>query len=182
MEQERFAQLYSELYARVSAYALHRAPPDLAAEAVDEAFLIAWRKRDRLPAGRELPWLLVTTGNVLANHRRRRAHQDALGVELARLAAGEVAGGAEQVVLERVTVLAALAELSEREREALMLTEWDGLSGRDAARVAGCSVTAFAVRLHRARRRFADGLARWDTVAAAVQDGATVMAAGKEAR
>ena len=49
----------------------------------------------------------------------------------------------------------ALRVLTEREREALLLVAWDGLSPRDAAVVAGCSSSAFRVRLHRARGRVA---------------------------
>jgi RNA polymerase sigma-70 factor (ECF subfamily) len=52
--------------------------------------------------------------------------------------------------------------MTEVDREALMLTVWDGLGHRDAAKVAGCSVGAFAVRLHRARRRLHEELARLD--------------------
>jgi RNA polymerase sigma-70 factor, ECF subfamily len=47
----------------------------------------------------------------------------------------------------------ALADLPERDREALMLVAWHGLSGARAARAAGCTRAAFGVRLHRARRR-----------------------------
>jgi RNA polymerase sigma-70 factor (ECF subfamily) len=35
----------------------------------------------------------------------------------------------------------------------LTLVAWHGLAAPDAARVLGCSRAAFAVRLHRARRR-----------------------------
>ena len=50
-------------------------------------------------------------------------------------------------------MLTALAELSELEREAVLLVAWDGLANRDAAAVAGCSLRAFEVRLSRARAR-----------------------------
>jgi len=46
-----------------------------------------------------------------------------------------------------------LAELTDVEREAVLLVAWDGLVPADAARVAGCSRNAFDARLHRARRR-----------------------------
>jgi RNA polymerase sigma-70 factor (ECF subfamily) len=52
-------------------------------------------------------------------------------------------------------MLTALAELTALERESLLLVAWDGLTTRDAARVAGCSVRAFEVRLSRARARLA---------------------------
>jgi RNA polymerase sigma-70 factor (ECF subfamily) len=48
--------------------------------------------------------------------------------------------------------------LSPRDREAVLLLGWDGLSNRQAAKVLGCSVATFAVRLHRARTRLAAAL------------------------
>jgi DNA-directed RNA polymerase specialized sigma24 family protein len=53
----------------------------------------------------------------------------------------------------------ALERLSPLSREALMLVAWHGLSAARAARAAGCSRPAFAVRLHRARARLAAELA-----------------------
>lgn len=46
-----------------------------------------------------------------------------------------------------------------------MLVAWHGLSGARAARAAGCSHAAFAVRLHRARARLAAELAALEPVA-----------------
>jgi RNA polymerase sigma-70 factor (ECF subfamily) len=40
-----------------------------------------------------------------------------------------------------------------------MLIAWEGLSSARAARAAGCTRAAFAVRLHRARARLATQLA-----------------------
>ena len=45
------------------------------------------------------------------------------------------------------------------QREALLLIAWEGLSVSEAAVVVGCSRGAFAVRLHRARRRLSVALA-----------------------
>jgi RNA polymerase sigma-70 factor (ECF subfamily) len=56
---------------------------------------------------------------------------------------------------ERDSILRAFVELSESDREALRLVAWEGLSLGDAARAAGVSRTAFAMRVHRARRRLA---------------------------
>ncbi|WP_402375116.1 sigma factor-like helix-turn-helix DNA-binding protein [Isoptericola rhizosphaerae] len=45
------------------------------------------------------------------------------------------------------------ARLSDADRATLALVAWDGLTGREAARVVGCTRAAFSVRLSRARRR-----------------------------
>lgn len=63
------------------------------------------------------------------------------------------ASAAEDLAVDRATMLTALAELTDVEREAVLLVAWDGLVPADAAKVAGCSRNAFDVRLHRARRR-----------------------------
>jgi len=56
----------------------------------------------------------------------------------------------------------ALAGLSETEREVLLLSAWEELSSAEAARVLGCSATAYRIRLHRARRRLRERLAQAD--------------------
>ncbi|MFD0536430.1 sigma factor-like helix-turn-helix DNA-binding protein [Actinomadura luteofluorescens] len=50
--------------------------------------------------------------------------------------------------------MAALRALPAKEAEAVTLTAWHGLGPAEAARVAGCTRTAFIVRLHRGRRRW----------------------------
>ncbi|MFI6280318.1 RNA polymerase sigma factor [Streptomyces sp. NPDC050988] len=65
----------------------------------------------------------------------------------------DVMPAAEAQALARVRAVRALAEMSDRDREVLMLVSWDGLEPPVAARVMGCSRGAFLVRLHRARRR-----------------------------
>lgn len=160
-ERARFTELYVRHYRPVLAYALRRVPPDQARDAVDETFLIAWRRMPDLP-GAALPWLLVTARNVLREQWRRGERQNALVAAIAAVHQSMHQAGPEPGVVERLTVLQALSGLSERDREVLMLTVWDGLSNREAAVVAGCSVSSFAVRLHRARRRLASALERLD--------------------
>jgi RNA polymerase sigma-70 factor (ECF subfamily) len=53
----------------------------------------------------------------------------------------------------------ALGRLSTNDREILLLAAWERLSGPALAAAVGCSRTAAAVRLFRARRRFAAALA-----------------------
>ncbi len=50
-------------------------------------------------------------------------------------------------------VLAALEELSPRDRQAIMLAVPEDLEVKEAARILGISVSAFKMRVHRARRR-----------------------------
>jgi RNA polymerase sigma-70 factor (ECF subfamily) len=161
VDEEQFRELYVAHYPRVLAYARRRASPETAREASDETFLVAWRRRAELPE-HVLPWLLVTARNTLADLGRRGRRTDALTEVLSRTAAAAQEPGVEDTVLERLTVLQALAELSEGDRELILLTAWDGLGALDAARVLGCSSGAVNVRLHRARRRLTTALRHLD--------------------
>jgi RNA polymerase sigma factor (sigma-70 family) len=155
---ERFEGLFRENYAAVRAYALRRAPGDVAQDVVAETFLVAWRRIDDVP-GDALPWLYGVVRRVLANERRSAGRRAALEQRLATDRASADPADAGERVGDAELVRAALGALSERHREALMLVAWQGLSGARAARAAGCSQAAFAVRLHRARARLAAELA-----------------------
>lgn len=152
-DQESFGALFDALSPRVFAYARRHCDLATAQDVVSDTFLIAWRKYQDLPDD-PLPWLLVIARNTISNRRRHDRRQGALVDDLAGIA--RLAGpavGADQSVVERDALLAGLGELSDLEREALLLVAWDGLRNADAARVAGCSQRAFEVRLSRARAR-----------------------------
>ncbi len=63
---------------------------------------------------------------------------------------------AEDVALRRREIADALAALAEIDREALLLTAWDGLSSAEAGDVLGLSAGAVRVRVHRARQHLVD--------------------------
>jgi RNA polymerase sigma-70 factor (ECF subfamily) len=164
-DSERFTRIYRSTHARVLAYALRRTSPDAAQEVVSDTFLVVWRRLHDVPEP-ALPWLFVVARNVLADQRRRGRRADALMAEVERLTATAAGPDPAGDVTERSIVLQAVAALAETDREALMLTVWDGLGSRDAATVAGCSLGAFRVRLHRARRRLRAELDRLDDLSA----------------
>lgn len=162
---QRFEELFRSHYPAVRGYALRRSSPDAAQDAVAETFLVAWRRLDDVPED-ALPWLFGVARRVLANQRRSSGRGAALEQRLAG-AAGGAQVDLEESVTESEVVRSALALLSERDREALILVAWHGLSGKRAARAAGCSRAAFDVRLHRARRRLAVLLEGLEPVAVA---------------
>lgn len=153
---ERFEELFRSNYARVLAYALRRADPETADEVVADTFLVCWRRLDDVPAN-SLPWLLGVARRSLANRRRGDARRVAL---IGRLEASAARSGGPELDRggDTPALAGAFAELSESDLETLRLIAWEHLSVPDAARVAGCSPPAFAVRLHRARRRLAANL------------------------
>ncbi|WP_433468579.1 RNA polymerase sigma factor [Spirillospora sp. CA-128828] len=161
----RFTRLYDENHRRVLAYALTHAEPHTAEDIAGETFLIAWRRLDdvRDPA---LPWLLGVARNLLHKQRDRGNRGRALAERIRALTTpGDLAAwDVAEHVIERETALSAIATLAERDLEILALVNWHGLDPRQAAKAMGCSVPAFAVRLHRARRRLTRAL---DTAGAA---------------
>ena len=146
-----FEALYRACAPRVLAYAYRRTGPENAEEVVAETFLIAWRRAGDLPAD-PVPWLLRTARNVIANRHRADRRGGELRARLGSQRPAAVIDPAESAAGDSA-VRAAMAALPEREREALALHVWDGLSNEQAAVVLGCSRTTFAVRLHRARTR-----------------------------
>lgn len=150
--QQRFERLFAAQYAAVAAYANRRASAVDADDAVAETFLVAWRRLDDVPDEAK-PWLFGVARRVLANQRRAAGRRDALYERAAStLTTGGHAGDTQ--------VLQALAPLSERDREILLLVAWDGLTMAEAAAALGCSRAAAKVRLHRAKHRLRDELAR----------------------
>jgi RNA polymerase sigma-70 factor (ECF subfamily) len=154
-EQAAFEALFRTHVAAVHAYALRRSDAGTADDVVADTFLVAWRRLDRVPED-ALPWLYAVARRCLANRLRSGRRQMRIAPE-APPAADATADVYEQRTQAR-ELLVALAGLPPKEREALQLCAWEGLSPSDAARVVGCTAAAFRVRLHRARRRLAEAL------------------------
>ncbi|MGS2618430.1 RNA polymerase sigma factor [Micromonospora sp. LZ34] len=158
----RFTELYAAHHAQVYAYAVGRAGRQLADDVVSETFLVAWRRLSEVPAA-PLPWLLGVARNVVRERYRAELRQSSVAAEL-RAWVDEADADVADRVAERAAVLAALARLGESDRELLTLVAWQGLSNPAAARVVGCSVATFFVRLHRARKRLNQAMTGADEV------------------
>ncbi len=151
----RFGQLYEQHFEAVRRFVWRRGP--LSADDVTaETFLVAWRRLDDVPAN-ALPWLIAVARNTLLNERRRARRQvavsDRLAAEPVHVADPSDASGSDLVEI-------ALAALAERDREVLLLSVWEDLNRDEIAQVLNCSKANVSVRLHRARRRFAEELER----------------------
>jgi RNA polymerase sigma-70 factor, ECF subfamily len=157
----RFEELFEAHYAELTRFAARRVGADTAGDIVAGTFLVAWRRFGELPADHARAWLFATARQVIANELRGRTRQERLSVKVAATDDTHVADHAAQVD-EQLRVRAVLAELSPADQEILRLIEWDGLDVAEAALVLRCSRTALKVRLHRARRRFAQRLLATD--------------------
>jgi RNA polymerase sigma factor (sigma-70 family) len=151
----RFDALFASYRADIVAYCGWRvASASDAQDAVAEVFLTAWRRIDTLPDGDAARvWLYATARRVIANQRRssRRRHalHERLVLEAASTPQGSPAPSQEEVLVDE-----ALRRLRLRDREVLLLAEWEGLTPAQIAVVLGCATVTARGRLHRARSRF----------------------------
>lgn len=175
---ERFDAMYRRCEQPVLAYAMRRAPAEVARDAAADAFVAAWRRFDELPPD-PLPWLIGATRKTLANQRRATARQarivERLTIERSDPALPCAPSQADPAVRR------AFSRLAAADREALALIAWDGLTPTQAARSLDCSPVGFRVRLHRARRRFAHALRRESEAEARSGERDRIAVAMKEA-
>lgn len=151
----RFDALFATYSSDIVAYCSWRADSESdAQDVVSEVFLTAWRRLDELPEGDAARvWLYATARRVLANQRRSNRRRIALYQRLAVDAAG-APGEPSPPDREEALVHEALRRLGSRDREVLLLAEWEGLQPAEIAVVLGCLAITARGRLHRARRRF----------------------------
>ncbi len=131
-----------------------------AAEVAQDVFLRAWTQAANWQEGRGRwsTWLYRVTLNLCQDRLRRRRPQETWVEEVH----GDATPGPGEWLArrEREALLArALAELPERQREALVLFHYEGLSQTEAARVMEISVDALESLLARARRQLRARLA-----------------------
>lgn len=146
----RLEHLWHDHYDDLFAYACRRADKDVAADAVADAFLVAWRRLDQVPT-HPLPWLIGVTRRCLANRARSGRRLDALRVRLRSVRPETAPDPAERGDVSALA--AAFRKLSPKDREAIALAAWEELTPRAAAEAMGCTLAAYKVRLHRARTR-----------------------------
>ncbi|MGH9064169.1 MAG: RNA polymerase sigma factor [Acidimicrobiales bacterium] len=143
-----------------TAYLILRNRAD-AEEAVQEAFLRAWRFRASLPEGEgAAPWLYRVVVNTCCSklrsetpHRSRRSSDDVLGLVASRLPGPEEACEGAEV---SAALLEALGSLPEHLLVPVVLRYYTGLSEREIATAIRRRPGTVKSRLHEARRRLAD--------------------------
>lgn len=147
----RFRTLYEATYADVLRFVARRVHPSHAEDIASEAFLVAWRRFDEIPAGDAArPWLFGVARHVIQNTLRGERRRQALAVRIADAGVAPVALDTD-LVAQRIDLVAAWRRLSPVHQEALALALWDDLSSADAARVLGITPVAYRLRLSRAR-------------------------------
>ncbi|GAA3661535.1 RNA polymerase sigma factor [Microbacterium marinilacus] len=118
-------------------------------ELTAEVFVVAWRKLDpRRPMS--LPWLLRTADNKLRD-RTRSASSRARALDA--LSRGLQSPKQPLHPLEALALRQALAKLTARERQVVVLTYWDELSAGEVAEALRCSQASVWTTLSRARAK-----------------------------
>jgi RNA polymerase sigma-70 factor, ECF subfamily len=152
-----FAQLFDRHWARIFVFCVSRAGSsgeDIAAE----TFKVAFDRRDRFDAsyGDARPWLFGIATNLLRHHFRSGQRAKRAGTRIRALQPQCVAMGAgEELEARSLTpeMSAALAALSEEERDTLLLLAWADLDYAEIARALDVPIGTIRSRIHRARTR-----------------------------
>jgi RNA polymerase sigma-70 factor, ECF subfamily len=150
---EDFATVYSEHLPAISRYLARRVHRDHVEDLAADVFALAWRKRDAVRAGEELPWLYRIAANLVANHRRKLAASASF---IASLRPADSAPAAEDIVIADQQLASAWKQLKPREREVLALAVFEELPVATIATALGVSANAVSIRLHRARTRLSE--------------------------
>ncbi len=155
----RFGAIFDRYFAEIHGYAAKRAGREVADDIAAETFLTAFCARRRFDPGRGTvkAWLYGIVTNHLSAYRRRelRAYR-----AMARSGLSAPDEGHADRVVERVAagslrgpLAKALADLSCRQREVLLLVALGDLSNTDVAAALGIPYGTVASRLSRARAK-----------------------------
>jgi RNA polymerase sigma-70 factor, ECF subfamily len=153
---ELFTEVHDRYFTVIYRYVAARLGSQAAEDVAAETFLVAFDRRKTFDAERgELRvWLFGIATNLVARHRRKEArHYRAL----ARLDATRPIEGHEARVVTSVTLLpqlaTALSQLSQGERDVLLLVALGQLGYEEVAAALGISSGTVGSRLSRARKK-----------------------------
>jgi RNA polymerase sigma-70 factor (ECF subfamily) len=160
-------EAFGELVTRYAAQARRVArtildDADDADDAAQDGFLAAWRHLGRYDPARPFgPWLLRIVANAAADRRRRRRVRQT--EELSPVAPSADTGPAAEADRRalRAAFAAALRELPERQRTAIVLFDLEGYSHAEVASILGIPEGTVRSDVFHARRALREPLAAW---------------------
>lgn len=164
-EDALFREIYDRYHRHVYAYCRRRTGEDAVEDAVEDTFLVAWRKMDEIPLGEQtLPWLYGVAFRVLTHHWRSASRRKRLGQKIASFGVAAVSPPEDVVILRQESrqLLDALATLNGTDQEILRLTAWEDLTHAEIAVTLGITVGAVRQRFYAAKRKLADEYNRLD--------------------
>lgn len=125
--------------------------PDVADDLVQETLLKAWSARDRFVAGTSMKaWTFTILRNTYFSSMRRKKFT----AEYDEIVAERVlsVSASQQDPLHLEDLQRALMEISDDQREAVILVGAGGYSYEEAAEIAGCAIGTMKSRVSRARK------------------------------
>ena len=135
-----------------------------ARDAVQEAFLQAFRSFDQFRGAEPKAWLLAIVRNTCTTRRRRagREHRHVTFDEWTHRSPADVPTAEERMVQEDDAAILreCIGRLPKEFREALILREFEDMSYRQIARAASLPVGTVMSRLARARQRLEECVSR----------------------
>ena len=158
----QFAVVYDRHAGTVFRYLVRRVGRDIADELLGDTFRVAFENRATYEGERSnaRPWLYGIASNLVAKYRRTEGRRLRA---TARLAVDTVSDALVDRVVAAVDaatawpmVMAALSELPDGERDALLLHAWEGLSYDEIALALSIPIGTVRSRLNRARVRLRD--------------------------
>ncbi len=157
----QFEEMYRVHAQAIYTYCLRRTSLEEAKDATADVFVVAWRRLGDMPSDdRVKPWLYGVARNVLNDRRRAARRRDRLAAKMASHRQPSVPSPEVQVVRhsEHEQVLAAMDKLPEKDRETILLVEWEGMSRDEVAEMMFVSRAAIDKRIARAYRKMARSL------------------------
>jgi RNA polymerase sigma-70 factor (ECF subfamily) len=164
LDADAFTAIYDRYFPVIHRYIAGRLGSQAADDLAAESFLVAFRKRGRFdPArGTVRPWLFGIATNLIAQHHREEARRY---LAMARTGPESVAESHESRVVTAVSsgglqpeLASALASLSQRERDVLLLVAFGELSHEEIARALAIPNGTVRSRLNRARKKLRPAL------------------------
>jgi RNA polymerase sigma-70 factor (ECF subfamily) len=163
-EPDRFTLIFDRYFSQVHSYVARRLGPDIADDLAAETFLIAFRQRERFDrrSGVVRAWLYGIATNLIRRHRRDEVRAWRAVAKLPpptasteyedRIAAQVTAQGASR------ELATALAKVSAKDREVLLLVALGQLTYDEVAAALGIAYGTVCSRLSRARRILRESL------------------------
>ncbi|TDC87189.1 RNA polymerase sigma factor [Actinomadura sp. 7K507] len=161
---ERFTDVYDRYFPAIHRYVAGRLGAQAADDVVAETFLAAFRRRRTYDAakGAVLAWLYGIATNLVAQHRRAETRRyqalARVGVERDADAHDDRVAAAVTAARMQPSLARALAGLSRKERDVVLLTALADLTHEEIATVLGIPYGTVGSRLNRARRKLRDAL------------------------
>jgi RNA polymerase sigma-70 factor (ECF subfamily) len=141
--------------------------PQAAEDATQEAFVSAWRNITSLRGEAFRPWILRIAANLCRDELRRRARRPSSSLDVALEAGVPEPPDADPLPEEsalsaelRTGLEAALAELPEDQRTAIVLCDIEGLDYSEVAAVMKTSLGTVKSRIARGRLRLRQSMLR----------------------